>query len=83
MGHVVFAPKQMTPEQLLRGVRSMYTEFYGLPSTTKRIMQNLPRGLYPFFVVFARNIVAMGNARRLYSREKTDQYQKIRTSTRL
>lgn len=73
MGHVVFKPKQMTPEQLLRGVQQMYSEFYRFPYSIKRIMQNLPRGLYPFFVVFARNLVAMMNVRRLYSLEKMNQ----------
>jgi len=75
MGHVVFTPKQMTPEELLQGVRYMYTEFYRPLYTVKRIAQNLNRGFYPFFVVFARNIVATFNARRLYTlKNKKQQY---------
>jgi len=66
MGHVVFAPKQMTPDELLQGVRFMYAEFYRPSSTIKRIAQNLKRGFYPFFVVLVRNIVAVLSARRFY-----------------
>jgi len=72
MGHVVFSPKQMTPEELLQGVRLMYTEFYRPLYTIKRIAQNLTRGFYPFFVVVARNVVATLSARRLYTVKKND-----------
>ncbi len=67
MGHVVFTPKQMTPEELIQGVRLVYAEFYRPMSSLKRIFQNLPRGLYPFFLVFMRNIIATFGARRLYA----------------
>jgi radical SAM superfamily enzyme YgiQ (UPF0313 family) len=70
MGHVVFSPKQMTPEELLQGVRLMYTEFYRPLYTIKRIARNLTRGFYPFFVVVARNVVATLSARRLYTVKK-------------
>jgi radical SAM superfamily enzyme YgiQ (UPF0313 family) len=69
MGHAVFKPKQMTPEELLRGVQQMYAQFYTPSYTMKRILQNIHRGLYPFFVVFARNIVAMMNSRRLFTKK--------------
>jgi radical SAM superfamily enzyme YgiQ (UPF0313 family) len=65
MGHVVFKPKQMTPEELLRGVQKMYTGFYALSFSLKRILQNLSRGLYPFFIVFTRHIITIMNSRRL------------------
>jgi radical SAM superfamily enzyme YgiQ (UPF0313 family) len=71
MGHVVFTPKQMTPDELLQGVRWMYAAYYHPFPTIKRITQNLPRGLYPFFVVLARNLVAMLSARRLYTLKKS------------
>ncbi|HWR27856.1 MAG TPA: radical SAM protein [Candidatus Thermoplasmatota archaeon] len=67
MGHVVFTPKQMTPDELLQGVRFMYSEFYRPSYTIKRIALNFNRGPYPFFVVFARNMVATLAARRLYT----------------
>jgi radical SAM superfamily enzyme YgiQ (UPF0313 family) len=65
MGHVVFKPKQMTPEELLRGVQKMYTEFYAFSFSLKRILHNLSRGIYPFFIVFARHVITMMNSRRL------------------
>ncbi len=43
MGHVVFSPKQMTPDELLQGVRLMYAEFYHPLNTIKRIAQNLTK----------------------------------------
>jgi radical SAM superfamily enzyme YgiQ (UPF0313 family) len=70
MGHVVFKPKQMTPEELLRGAQQMYAEFYTPLSSMKRILQNLNRGLYPFFIVFARNIITIMSSRRLYINRK-------------
>ena len=66
MGHVVFTPKQMTPEELQQGVQEMYTKFYAPLNSMKRILRNLPRGVYPFFVIFARNIIATMNSRRLF-----------------
>lgn len=68
MAHVVFTPKQMTPEELRQGVQMMYHEFYKPSYTIKRIIQNLPRGLYPFFVVLMRNSVATLNSRRYSSK---------------
>jgi radical SAM superfamily enzyme YgiQ (UPF0313 family) len=65
MGNVVFKPKQMTPQALLLGVQQTYAEFYTPLYTMKRIFQNLNRGIYPFFVAFARNLVAMMGRRRL------------------
>ncbi|HWR64059.1 MAG TPA: radical SAM protein [Candidatus Thermoplasmatota archaeon] len=70
MGHVVFSPKQMTPDELLQGVRLMYADYYHPLNTIKRIAQNLTRGLHPFFVVVARNVVATLSARRLYTVKK-------------
>jgi radical SAM superfamily enzyme YgiQ (UPF0313 family) len=70
MGHVVFTPKQMTAEELLRGLRYMYTEFYKPSYTIKRIFQNLNRGLFTFFVVLVRNMIATMNSRRVNPKEK-------------
>lgn len=71
MGHVVFKPKQMTPDELLQGVRMMYDEFYAPPYTIKRIMGSLRHGVYPFAVSFARNMVAMMSRRRVGSLKKS------------
>jgi radical SAM superfamily enzyme YgiQ (UPF0313 family) len=65
MGHVVFTPKQMSPDQLLHGVRWMYDVFYSPLYSTKRIFRSLRFGIYSFVVVFARNLVAMMSRRRV------------------
>ena len=65
MGHAVFKPNHMNPEELQEGVRRMYDEFYQLPFTIKRIVRGLRWGVSPFFVIFARNIIAMMSRRRL------------------
>ena len=55
MKHVVFNPKHMTPEKLLLGVKKMYIEFYSAPYTLKRVVNSIKLGLFPFFLVLARN----------------------------
>jgi radical SAM superfamily enzyme YgiQ (UPF0313 family) len=65
MGHVVFTPNHMTPEELLKGVHKVYDEFYGTAYTIKRITRGLRWGTYPFFIIFARNLVSMMGRRRL------------------
>ena len=72
MGNVVFAPKQMNPEQLRNGVRMMYDTFYAPPYALKRIVRSLRWGVYPFVVMFARNMVAMMSRRRVSPLIKTD-----------
>jgi radical SAM superfamily enzyme YgiQ (UPF0313 family) len=62
---VVFTPKQMTPEELLKGIHHLYIECYTPLAIIKRITRSLRWGIYPFFIVLARNMVAMMNNRRL------------------
>ncbi len=57
----VFEPKQMTPTQLYEGVSSLYQRFYSPKNTISRVMQNIPRGPYPFIASAARNILASFN----------------------
>jgi len=66
MGHMVFQPTHMTPEQLERGVQRISNEIYGISMTTKRVVRSLRWGLFAFFVVFFRNLVAMMSRRRLF-----------------
>jgi radical SAM superfamily enzyme YgiQ (UPF0313 family) len=80
MGHVVFRPKQISSEELLRGVQYMYAEFYRPLYTLKRITRNLNRGLLAFFVVFTRNMIATMNSRRLHP-EKEGRGIKTQTPT--
>jgi len=67
MGHAVFTPTHMTPEELEEGVRKIFNEFYGFAFSIKRITRSLRWGVYPFFVIFARNLVAMMSKRRAKS----------------
>jgi len=66
MRAVVFEPKGMTAKELLVGVRKMYSQFYSVPYTAKRIIKSLRLGLYPFFLVLARNAVANVNSRAIF-----------------
>jgi len=56
----------MSKEELINGLKKMYIEFYSIAYTIKRIIRSLKIGIYPFFMIFARNIVANMNARRLF-----------------
>jgi radical SAM superfamily enzyme YgiQ (UPF0313 family) len=58
MKNVVFEPKNMTPKDLLHGVRKMYKEFYSAPYTVRRALNSLRLGFYPFFLVLERNVNA-------------------------
>ncbi|HUT00123.1 MAG TPA: radical SAM protein [Candidatus Thermoplasmatota archaeon] len=65
LGHVVFMPNHMTPEELQIGIRWMYDAFYQLPCIIKRLVRSLRWGVYPFFVIFTRNLVSMIGRKRL------------------
>ncbi|NOY54174.1 MAG: B12-binding domain-containing radical SAM protein [Deltaproteobacteria bacterium] len=41
--HVVFKPKNMTPEELMEGYLGAYRSFYGTSSILRRTLQHLPR----------------------------------------
>jgi len=45
----------------------MYSEFYSIPYTIRRITRGLRLGLYPFLLIMARNIVATMNSRKLFT----------------
>ena len=70
MKNVVFKPKNMTPEELLQGVKRMYIEFYSTSYTVRRVVKSLRLGLYPFFLVLARNTVANMNSKLLFTPKK-------------
>ena len=54
---VVFKPKNMTPYELLQGVKKMYSEFYSFKNTTTRVLRGLYLGFYPFFLILTRNFI--------------------------
>ena len=57
MKSVVFKPKNMTPDELLSGVKKMYSEFYSFKNTTTRVVRGLYLGFYPFFLILTRNYI--------------------------
>lgn len=63
---VVFTPQQMAPEELLAGIQKMYSDFYNPLSAIKRSFCGLNRGLYTFFTILFRNVIATMNSRRLF-----------------
>lgn len=64
-GNVVFKPKNMTPEQLLQGVRKIYKDFYSTKYTTIRVSKSIKLGFYPFILILERNLAASMSHRRL------------------
>ena len=70
MKNVVFKPKNMTAQELLDGVKQMYIEFYSIQNTVKRVFRSLRSGIYPFFLVLARNAVSNINRRFLFNLNK-------------
>lgn len=66
MGHAVYQPNLMKPEQLERGVQWISNEFYGLSMTITRVIRSLRFGCFTFFVVLSRNLAAMMSRRRLF-----------------
>jgi radical SAM superfamily enzyme YgiQ (UPF0313 family) len=58
MKNVVFQPKNMTPQELLEGVKRMYVDFYSMNNTITRISRGVKLGFYPFFLILARNALA-------------------------
>ena len=65
MKNVVFKPKNMSPEELLFGVKKLYKNYYSTPNTLKRIIRGLNLGIYPVFLVIVRNAIANMNSRRI------------------
>ena len=68
--NVVFQPKNMMPEELLDGIRKMYREFYSPYYSIQRIVKSVQLGIYPFFLVLARNAIAVMNSRSLFFSNK-------------
>jgi radical SAM superfamily enzyme YgiQ (UPF0313 family) len=64
---VVFQPKQLTKDDLIKGIQMMYADFYSLKNTLKRIIYSLRLGVYPFLLVLSRNAIATMNSRQVFS----------------
>ena len=65
--NVVFKPKNMTPDELLQGVRKMYKVFYSTLYNVKRISKSMKLGFYPFILMLERNFAASMSHRRLFT----------------
>ncbi len=65
MKNVVFKPKNITPEELIKGVKKLYEDYYSTPNTLKRIIRSLNLGIYPLFLVLVRNAIANMNSKRI------------------
>jgi len=65
--NVVFKPKNMSPEELLQGVRGIYRDFYSTPFNVRRVVKSIRLGFYPFMLMFERNFAASMSHRRLFS----------------
>ncbi|MEM0466593.1 MAG: radical SAM protein [Candidatus Thermoplasmatota archaeon] len=63
--NVVFQPKNMSADDLIRGVQLMYADFYSIKNTIRRFMHAFQLGIYPFVLVVSRNILAVMNSRRI------------------
>ncbi len=70
MHSVVFQPKHMRPEDLANGVAYMYNEFYSPLRTIQRIVRGSTYGIFPFFLLLGRNIIALFGKRNLTSSKK-------------
>jgi len=65
MKNVVFKPSNMSPDELINGVKWLYKNYYSTPNTLKRIIRSLYLGIYPIFLVITRNAIANMNSRRI------------------
>jgi len=54
--HVVFQPKQMTPEELLHNNQNINRRWFKMVPATMRALRSMKFGVYPFSEVFTSNI---------------------------
>lgn len=62
----VFKPKNMTPAELLEGVRKIYIEYYSTSNNIKRIFKSMSLGMLPFLLVLQRIFAATMSHRKLF-----------------
>jgi radical SAM superfamily enzyme YgiQ (UPF0313 family) len=66
---MVFKPKNLRLDEITNGMQYMYTQFYSVGYTFRRIITSLRFGFYPFVVLGARNLVALMNSRRIFQKK--------------
>lgn len=62
--HVVFKPKNMSPQDLTDSVHQLYKDFFSRRKISKRIFKSIQLGYYPFINVINQNYVS---AKRRYT----------------
>ena len=67
---MVFLPKNLTIPEITQGMQMLYQRFYSPGYTLRRIIKGLRLGFYPFFVILARNMVALMNSRRVFIQKR-------------
>jgi len=70
MHSVVFQPRQMSPEELIKGVTMIYHEFYSPVCLLKRMGKAIRLGMYPFLLILGRSIIASFGLRNLKASKK-------------
>ena len=71
LNQVVFKPKQMTVEELQKGMQWLFASFYSPKNTVKRLVHSFQYGVIGFLMVASRNLVATMAARRLFQHAST------------
>jgi radical SAM superfamily enzyme YgiQ (UPF0313 family) len=67
---MVFLPKNLTIPEITQGMQMLYQRFYSPGYTLRRIITGFRLGFYPFFVILARNMVALMNSRRVFQKNE-------------
>lgn len=70
MHSVVFQPKNMELDDLIKGVTSIYNEFYSPKYTIQRICNAASLGIRPFFLILARNTIGLFSRKNLTAKKK-------------
>lgn len=55
---VVFQPRNMSVDELRKGLIKMYKEFFSTDAMVARTLRSLRLGIYPFLLVFMRNFTS-------------------------
>ena len=53
--HVVFKPKNMTPEELLHGTEQAYRDYFSVSNSIERLKRSFSVGFYPFIFLSTTN----------------------------
>jgi radical SAM superfamily enzyme YgiQ (UPF0313 family) len=74
LDHIVFQPKQMTPEELLDGVHNLHTQFYSTKNSFNRMIKSAKLGFSNFTKVSMSNYAIWRGTRLDKKIYKTEDY---------